>query len=131
MNRRALIPDGTQAAVNDLKISPGILSHGHVFVTGMTGSRPDGSMPENIQEQFHLAFQKIGLVLSEGGLDFSAVVEMTSYHVGLRAHFETFRNVRSEYVREPYPTWTAIEVAGLRREGAVVEIRVVAATANS
>ncbi|WP_299476089.1 hypothetical protein [uncultured Roseibium sp.] len=58
MNRRALIPDGTQAAVNDLKISPGILSHDHVFVTGMTGSRPDGSMPENLEEQFHLAFER-------------------------------------------------------------------------
>ncbi|WP_299476092.1 Rid family hydrolase [uncultured Roseibium sp.] len=55
---------------------------------------------------------------------------MTSYHVDLRAHFETFRAVRSEYVREPYPAWTAIEVAGLRREGAVVEIRVVATTGN-
>ncbi|MGL5008792.1 MAG: Rid family hydrolase, partial [Paracoccaceae bacterium] len=60
-------------------------------------------------------------------LDFGAVVEMTSYHVALRAHFDLFNRVRAAYVRDPFPAWTAVEVAGLRREGALVEIRVIAA----
>ncbi|WP_275041520.1 hypothetical protein [Tateyamaria sp. ANG-S1] len=30
-------------------------------------------------------------------------------------------------LRAPYPAWTAVEVAGLRRVGAVVEIRAIAA----
>ncbi len=33
----------------------------------------------------------------------------------------------NDYVREPFPAWTAIEVAGLRRGGATMEIRVIAA----
>lgn len=52
---------------------------------------------------------------------------MTTYHVGLRDHFDRFCAVRADYVSEPFPAWTAVEVAGLRREGAAVEIRVVAA----
>ncbi len=56
---------------------------------------------------------------------------MTTYHVGLRAHFELFDKVRLDYLPAPYPAWTAVEVAGLRREGAVVEIRAIAATDNS
>lgn len=51
---------------------------------------------------------------------------MTTYHVGLRDHFDLFNQVRLEYLEEPYPAWTAVEVAGLRREGAIVEIRVIA-----
>ena len=29
-------------------------------------------------------------------------------------------------MEDPFPAWTAVEVAGLRREGAIVEIRVIA-----
>lgn len=51
---------------------------------------------------------------------------MTSYHVGLRDHIAIFRSVRDEFVREPYPAWTAIEVSGFITPGAIVEIRAVA-----
>ncbi|MEO0624832.1 MAG: RidA family protein [Pseudomonadota bacterium] len=129
MPRQPLFPAGSHDAAAALMLSPGIVSAGHVFVTGMTGSRADGSMPSDPEEQFRLAFEKIGSVLAEADLDFGAVVEMTSYHVGLDSHFDAFAAVRADYVRAPYPAWTAVEVAGLRRKGALVEIRVVAALA--
>ncbi len=72
------------------------------------------------------AFEKMGLVLRKADLDFSSVVEMTTYHVGLRDHLDLFKAVRSDYVREPFPAWTAIEVTGFVREGAIVEIRAIA-----
>lgn len=84
-------------------------------------------MPDTPEDQFRAAFDKIAAVLAEAGLDFGAVVEMTSYHIGLRAHFDLFNAVRADYVRDPFPAWTAVEVAGLRRLGAIVEIRVIAA----
>ncbi|WP_200893669.1 RidA family protein [Rhizobium nepotum] len=128
MARRALFPAGSSRKTADqIKLSPGIISGNHVFVTGMTGSSPDGTMPVNLEEQFQQAFEKIGAVLREAGLDFDSIVEMTTYHVGLLDHFDRFCAVRSDYVSDPFPAWTAVEVAGLRREGAVVEIRVVAA----
>lgn len=127
MPARAIIPPGSEPVAKALRLSPGVLSHGHLFLTGMTGSHPDGSMPEAPDAQFRAAFDKIGAVLAEAGLGFGDVVEMTSYHVGLRDHFEAFCAVRADYVVEPWPAWTAVEVAGLRREGALVEIRAVAA----
>ena len=51
---------------------------------------------------------------------------MTSYHVGLRDHLEIFKQIRARYVVEPYPAWTAIEVAGFVSEGAIVELRCIA-----
>jgi enamine deaminase RidA (YjgF/YER057c/UK114 family) len=128
MTRKAIFPaDMSRAAADRIKLSPGIISGNHVFLTGMTGSRPDGTMPETLEEQFRQAFEKVGAVLREAGLDFGSIVEMTTYHVGLRDHFDRFCAVRADYVSDPFPAWTAVEVAGLRREGAVVEIRVVAA----
>jgi enamine deaminase RidA (YjgF/YER057c/UK114 family) len=84
-------------------------------------------MPGDLEVQFRQTFEKIGAVLREAGLGFHAIVEMTSYHVGLRDHFEQFNAVRCRYVADPFPAWTAVEVAGLRRPGAVVEIRAIAA----
>lgn len=127
MARRALFPAGARGTADRIKLSPGVVSGTHVFVTGMTGSGPDGTMPEDLEAQFRQAFDKIAAVLGEAGLDCGAIVEMTSYHVGLRDHFDLFCAVRADYVADPFPAWTAVEVAGLRREGAVVEIRVVAA----
>ncbi len=126
MKKRALFGPGRSAAAAALKLSPGIAAGDFVFLTGMTGSRADGSIPADAAEQFRAAFDKIGAVLAEDGLGHEAIVEMTSYHVGLREHFDLFSAVRAEYVAEPWPAWTALEVAGLRREGALVEIRVVA-----
>jgi enamine deaminase RidA (YjgF/YER057c/UK114 family) len=125
--RKTLCPAGAQATADAMKLSPGIISGNHVFLTGITGSGPDGTMPASLDDQFRQAFEKIGDVLGEGGLGLDSIVEMTSYHVGLHDHFDRFCAVRAAYVSEPYPAWTAIEVAGLRRKGAVVEIRVVAA----
>ncbi|MEM9279498.1 MAG: RidA family protein [Pseudomonadota bacterium] len=126
MLKQAIIPLEFAAASTATGMSPGIKSGNFIFVTGMAGGDLEGVMPDEPETQFRNAFDKIGAVLNEAGVGFYDVVEMTSYHVGLREHFEIFDSIRLEYLAEPYPAWTAVEVAGLRREGAIVEIRVVA-----
>jgi len=129
MTKKSLFPPGSKGSAAQIKVSPGILSGDHVFLTGVTGSRPDGSMPKGVEDQVRSAFEKIGSVLAEAGLGHDAIVEMTTYHVGIQEHFDLFNEIRCEYVSEPFPAWTAVEVANLRRPGAVVEIRVIASRA--
>jgi len=126
MPRRAVVPPALRAPAERARMSPAIVSGGHVFLTGVTGGGADGSMPSDPEAQFRAAFGKIAAVLAEAGTGLDAIVEMTSYHVGLRAHFDVFDRVRLDLLSEPFPAWTAVEVAGLRREGAIVEIRVIA-----
>ncbi len=126
MPKTPILPPEFGATDGPLKLSPGIRSGGHVFLTGMTGSTRDGQMPHDPEAQIRNAFDKIGHVLRAAGLTFGAIVEMTSYHIGLRDHLDLFDAIRLDYLPEPYPAWTAVEVAGLRREGAIVEIRVIA-----
>lgn len=126
MIKRALVPPAFRVAADQLKMSPGIVSNGHIFLNGTTGNDPQGQMPADPATQMRNAFDKIGAVLHEGGLTFDALIEMTTYHIGLRGHFDLFDAIRLEYLTAPYPAWTAVEVAGLRRPGAVVEIRAIA-----
>lgn len=130
MTKYPIIPPEFKAAAEQLKLSPAIVSGNHVFLTGVTGADSDGQMPDDPEVQIRNIFEKIDLVLRHAGLTFGAIVEMTSYHFGMGNHFDLFADIRAEYVQPPYPAWTAVEVAGLRREGAIVEIRVVASTAQ-
>lgn len=126
MTKRAIIPKGLTQAAKQLKLSPAIISGNHVFLTGVTGANAGGQMPDDPDQQFRNVFDKIALVLGDANLTFDAVVEMTSYHIGIDAYFDLFSDIRAQYVRQPYPAWTAVEVAGLRRKGAIVELRVIA-----
>ena len=124
--KRALIPEDLKTACAAARMSPGIVSGDHVFLTRVTGAGSDGAMPPTAEAQFIACFDKIATVLAEMDLSLDAIVEMTSYHVGLRGHFDLFDQIRCARFADPCPAWTAVEVAGLRRVGAVVEIRVVA-----
>jgi hypothetical protein len=64
--------------------------------------------------------------LAVAGLHFCHIVEMTTYHVGLRKHLDVFVKIKDEFVRSPYPAWTAIGVTELITQGTLLEVRVVA-----
>ena len=126
MLRKSITPPALRSYYDDWCFSPAIESNGIVFLSGFTGVAADGSLPNDPEGQFVQAFETVRLVLTEAALDFRHVIEMTSYHVGLRDHLALFRQVRERYVTEPYPAWTAIGVAELAVEGALVEVRVTA-----
>lgn len=123
---RAIVPEAMQPLYDDWRMSPGLACNGFVFLTGLNGVWPDGRVSSDPARQIKDAFAQVELVLHEAGLNFGHVVEMTSYHVGLRDHLNLFKSLRADYVREPYPAWTAIEVAGFASEGVIVELRVIA-----
>ena len=79
------------------------------------------------EAQFAVAFETLRGILREAGADLSDIVEITSYHVGIAAHMDTFMRVWARYLTEPYPAWTAVGVAELIVPGGLVEIRAVAA----
>lgn len=109
-----------------MKLSPAVWSRGHLFLTGVTGALPTGAMPEDPGAQFRSIFSKIRSTLEAAGTDFSAVVEMTSYHIDIRTHFDAFHDAYDIYLKAPYPAWTAVGVAELRRPGALAEVRIIA-----
>ena len=111
---------------DDWHFSPVLDTGDFIFLSGVTGTRTDGSVAEDAETQFRDAFGFLNDYLAVAGLTFDDVVEMTSYHVHLRRHLKAFIKVKDEFVRSPYPAWTAIGVAELITEGTLAEIRVIA-----
>ena len=126
MKKKPIIPSGSRDKYDKWHFSPAVESGGFLFVSGCTGTRPDGTISTDVREQFRQAFKTVETSLVAGGLTYSDVVEMTSYHVGLAEHFAEFMLVKDEFIEEPYPAWTAIGVSGLAADGALIEIKVTA-----
>lgn len=96
-----------------------------IYVAGQIGLNPDGSMPADQETQIVNAFDRLKLVTEHAGAALDDVVELVSYHVGLQQHLPRFVEIKSRYIKKPYPTWTILEVAGLARPGLVIEIKAV------
>ncbi|MFA5608240.1 MAG: RidA family protein [Leucobacter sp.] len=125
--RRSIVPESMREDYTNYHFSPGFEANGFLFISGQIGLDENGLAPEAPAEQARLAFAGMGEVLREAGLDFTAVVSLTSHHVGdIESILEWFPKVKDEFIVEPYPAWTAIGVTGLAIPGLVVEITAIA-----
>jgi enamine deaminase RidA (YjgF/YER057c/UK114 family) len=113
-------------AAASIPYSPGLCVGDTIHVSGTIGRPPDGDLPADIGEQFRQLYRNIAAVLGEAEATWADVVEMTSYHIGLREHIQTLFSVHREFVTEPYPAWTAVGVTELLNKDAVLEIAVTA-----
>ena len=130
MDKKPIIPKELRKKYDCWHFSPAIEGGGFLFVSGCTGTKLDGSISKDIEDQFRQAFETVQKSLVEAGLSFSDVIDMTTYHVGLRSHLKKFMKIKDEFIIEPYPAWTAVGVTELAIEGALIEIRVIAKTKN-
>lgn len=150
MTRTAIIPPALQAVHDRWHFSPAMRAGGLIFCSGIIGTSPDGTSPGHAlaggqatsqdpdaalaalvavrdpAAQFATAFATLAAILAEAGAGLADLVELTTYHVDMARHMETFMGVRAGFLTPPYPAWTAVEVAGLIVPGGLVELRAVA-----
>ncbi|KAA0082755.1 RidA family protein [Mycolicibacterium sp. P9-64] len=117
----------TVSAFASFGYSPAVRSHGHLFIAGTIGRRADGTIPDDMVEQTEIAIRRIEEILRLEGLDLSALIDVTSYHVDIHEHLSGFAEAKARLISPPYPTWTLIGVSGLASPGLLVEIRATAA----
>jgi enamine deaminase RidA (YjgF/YER057c/UK114 family) len=95
-------------------------------LSGHTGETADGVFSADPETQIRQVFHNIGQTLAAAGADWSEVVAINSYHVGLLNQAEVVLAVAAEFLDEPYPAWTAVGVTELILAEALVEISCVA-----
>lgn len=123
MNRR-IIPASQKSFYDNFHFAPAVVDGQNLRCSGVVGSNPDGSLPEDPETQFRQAFEQIGEVLSEAGASFEDITEITTFHIELNKHIGAFVRVKDQFVKEPYPAWTAVGTPELALPGALVEVRI-------
>lgn len=94
-----------------------------VFLSGVVSGSSDP------RAQFENTFRRIGQVLEEAGSSFDQVIDITTYHIDMHAHIDTFIEVKNEFM-PALPSWTAVGVTELYSPGVLIEVKVIAAVAD-
>jgi enamine deaminase RidA (YjgF/YER057c/UK114 family) len=100
-----------------------------VFLSGTTGTDDQGNIvgPGDIVAQTRRIFEKFSLILQSVGGSLSNIVETTDYVLSLEEYQKTAALRRELFKGPPWPAATGVVVAGLIREGALIEIKGIAA----
>ncbi|MGI6855170.1 Rid family hydrolase [Mesorhizobium sp. 1B3] len=150
--RRTIVPPVLKGVYEQWHFAPAVVSKGMIYCSGIIGTSVDGEAPGSAalqgaqatsgtadaplsalqavrdpEAQFATAFEALAAILAEAGASLADLVEITTYHVDIARHMETFARVRDRYLKEPWPAWTAIGVAELVVPGGLLEIRAIAA----
>jgi len=117
----AIRPSGAPAVSS---YSPAVLAEGEriLFISGQVPADTGA----DVETQVRQVFKRIAAVLEEAGGDFRNVVMMRGYFVNMARDLDTFRRVRVEFLREPYPASTLVGVSALAVEGVQIEVEAVA-----
>lgn len=121
-----ILPDALKPTYQNFKFAPGVRAGGLLHMSGILGTGAGGAVPADPTAEFEAAFQQAKMVLAEAGLDFTDIVEMTTFHIGLQEHIGTFMAVKDKYINEPYPAWTAVGTTELAFPGARMELKITA-----
>ncbi len=107
-----------------------------LYVSGVIVNRNQGEGNDvaAFKLQVRRALGRLRGNLDAAGSDFQHVVMINSFHVwqgpnfaGSRdEQFQAFEDVIGEFMKAPYPAWTAVGTTGLLSDGGIVEVQLIA-----
>lgn len=123
-DQTALMSDdpGTRQFQDQYGFSDAVIAGDLIFLSGIVAGRPNG----DLEKSYDSAYKLIGEILTRAGASYDDIVDITSYHVDVKAEIDTLSKVQKQYLKAPYPAWTAIDVDRLLPDNALTEIKIVA-----
>jgi enamine deaminase RidA (YjgF/YER057c/UK114 family) len=98
-----------------------------IYLAGTTGTDESGTItaPGNIEEQTRQIFRKFQALLQAAGGSCEDIVSTTDYYTTTENYHRT-AVVRREFFTKGFPVATGVQVAGLLRKDALIEISAIA-----
>ena len=124
------VPDALRVHHATLHFTPAVRHGDQLYCSGILGLGADGMPISDPEIQFIQIFAAIQNLLSMAGASLVDILEATSYHVDMQQHWQTFRQVKEQYIAAPFSAWTAIGTSELALPGALAEVRVLARIPN-
>lgn len=123
--RKLVNPPGTEAIYENWHFSQAIRVGDMVWVSGQVGIDENLTPGEGIEAQARLAFQNLERVLAGAGGSLADVVEIVTFHTSMK-DIAGFSKVKSEFIPEDYPAWTAVGVTELAMPEWLIEVKATA-----
>ena len=94
-----------------------------IHLSGLVAGMAPGET--DMKPAYDRVYRHIGTILKRAGADYGDIVDMTSFHTDVDAQLKPMSEVHKNYVKAPYPAWTAIGVAKILGNG-ITEIKITA-----
>jgi len=104
--------------------SDAIVTGDTIYLSGVVAGVREGET--DLKVGYTRAFERIGDILKNAGASWDDVVDITSFHTDLITQMPAIVAVKNNYVKAPFPAWTAIQVSRLIPSNGITEIKVVA-----
>jgi reactive intermediate/imine deaminase len=117
-------PGGNYSHAVRIDTGDGVL----LFVSGQVAFDADGTLvgEGDMARQTEQVFDNLKAVLEANGGAFDHVVKLSTFMTDI-SQLQAMRDVRTRYLPDPPPASTTVEVSGLFRPEALIEIEAVAA----
>jgi len=99
-----------------------------IFISGTVAMDDQGNVigPGDMETQARAVFQQIGKLLREAGATLRDVVKITTFVTDM-SQYGKFSSVRKKvFGNGPYPASSTVKVAGLVKDGLLVEVEAIA-----
>lgn len=126
MNRIPVVPASMQSIPAQKGYLPALRVGDLVFCAGQVGRTPDMRTVADPSAQFEQCFENLRVVLAEAGCTLADIVDMTTYHVDINAHWRAFVEVKNRVLPRGAFPWTAIGVAALADPAFLLEVKATA-----
>jgi len=123
---KMIVPPAMRWAIEQSGYAPAMRVGGFLFVAGQVGREGPQAVVADPEAQFTKAWENVQLVIEEAGGTLRDIVDVVTYHVGLREHLALYKTVRDRFMQGHTPPWTAIGVSEMTRPGLILEIKVTA-----
>lgn len=97
-----------------------------VYVAGQVGTRPDGTMPADLEAQAEQAWRNVMAVLEHAGMGVKNLVKVTSF-LTRQEDVPAYAKVRDRFLGDMRPATTLLVIQGLARPGWFIEVEATAA----
>ncbi|HEX2313202.1 MAG TPA: RidA family protein [Thermomonospora sp.] len=109
------------------RISQAIRAGDVLYVSGQAGIDERGrTVSGDFLEQGRQAFANVRRVLAEAGADLTDVVKVGIFVTDMAANLDNVIRLREEFLSEPYPADTLLEVSSLAQPDWQIEVEVTA-----
>lgn len=109
------------------KISQAIRANGFLHVSGQAGIDERGrTVSDDFLAQGRQAFANIKRVLAQAGAGLDDVVKVGIFVTDMAANLDKVIQLREEFLSEPYPADTLLEVSSLAQPDWQIEVEVTA-----
>lgn len=123
-----VVPAELQEGYDNFQFAQAMRAGDMLYLSGVVVTLADDETRADMAPAINRAFDEIELILTEGGADWSNVVDVTSYMTDLDQQIGPMWEIKSERLSTPpYPAWTVIGTPRLfGGDAALIEIKVTA-----